>query len=143
DLVEEINWRHQQPGWKPIIYLREHISPAALLAYHRIAHFCVVSSLHDGMNLVAKEYVSARSDGDGVLILSRFTGAARELTDALLINPWAIDEFARTIKDAVEMPPQERQRRMSKMREVVQQNNIYCWAADILSEMVKFEIGVA
>jgi trehalose 6-phosphate synthase len=140
DLVEEINWRYRQANWKPIIYLKEHISPATLLAYQRMANFCVVSSLHDGMNLVAKEYVSSRSDSDGVLILSRFTGAARELTDAILVNPYAHDEFARAIKEAIEMPPQERQRRMSRMREIVQQNNIYRWAADILSEMVTFEI---
>ena len=103
----------------------------------RLAHFCIVSSLHDGMNLVAKEYVASRSDENGVLILSRFTGAARELIDALLINPYATDEFSEAIKTAIKMPPEEQQRRMKKMREVVRENNVYKWAADIISEIVK------
>ncbi|MCK4721937.1 MAG: trehalose-6-phosphate synthase, partial [Dehalococcoidia bacterium] len=135
DLVEEINWRYQSGGWKPIVYISEHLSPTALLAFHRLAHFCVVSSLHDGMNLVAKEFVSSRADEDGVLILSRFTGAARELTEALLLNPYAIDDFAETIREAIEMPKRERQARMRKLRETVEQNNIYQWAGNIISEL--------
>ncbi len=141
DLVEEINWKYQSGNWKPIIYVREHLSPAPLLAFQRLADFCVVSSLHDGMNLVAKEFISSSVDGKGVLILSRFTGAARELTDALLINPYAIDEFAEAIKEAIEMPEEEGQRRMARLREIVQQNNIYCWAAGIISELAKFEFA--
>jgi len=111
------------------------------MALRRMANFCVVSSLHDGMNLVAKEFVASRFDEDGVLILSRFTGASRELTDALLINPYATDHFAEAIKNALEMPEAERHKRMRKMREVVRENNIYKWAADIISELVKFEFG--
>ena len=127
--------------WKPIVYLREHQSQTALMALRRLADFFVVSSLHDGMNMVAKEFVASRFDEDGVLILSPFTGAARELTDAVLVNPYAIDHFADAIKNAVEMPEAERRRRMQKMREVVRENNIYKWAADIISELVKFEFG--
>jgi trehalose 6-phosphate synthase len=93
------------------------------------------------MNLVAKEFVASRFDEDGVLILSPFTGAARELTDAILVNPYATDHFADAIKSALEMPRTERQKRMQKMREVVRENNIYKWAADIISELVKFEFG--
>ena len=141
-LLEEINWKHGSMGrWKPIIYLREHLPPLTLTALRRMANFCVVSSLHDGMNLVAKEFVASRFDEDGVLILSRFTGASRELTDALLINPYATDHFAEAIKNALEMPEAERHKRMRKMREVVRENNIYKWAADIISELVKFEFG--
>ena len=140
-LVDEINSRHGDGDWKPIRYLREHESPVTLMAMRRMADFCVVSSLHDGMNLVAKEFPASRPDEDGVLILSRFTGAARELTDALLINPYATDDFAETIKSAVEMPFEERQKRMRKMREIVRENNIYKWAADVISELVKFEFG--
>ncbi|MFH1015477.1 MAG: trehalose-6-phosphate synthase, partial [Chloroflexota bacterium] len=103
--------------------------------------FCMVTSLHDGMNLVAKEYVSSRFDEDGVLVLSRFTGAARELTDAVLVNPYAPDQMADAIKEALEMPQEERQKRMRKMREIVKENNVYKWAADIISELVKFEFG--
>ena len=84
--------------WKPIIYLREHLPPVTLMALRRLANFFVVSSLHDGMNLVAKEFAASRFDEDGVLILSPFTGAARELTDALLVNPYATDQFAEAIK---------------------------------------------
>ncbi len=105
DLVEEINWKYESDDWKPVVLLKEHLSPPTLLAFNRLAHFCIVSSLHDGMNLVAKEFASSRIDEDGVLILSRFTGAARELTEALLINPYATDEFADAIRAAIEMPP--------------------------------------
>ena len=138
---EEVNSRWATERWKPIVYLREHQSQTALMALRRLADFFVVSSLHDGMNIVAKEFVASRFDEDGVLILSPFTGAARELTDALLVNPYATDHFADAIKDAVEMPEAERRRRMQKMRKVVQENNVYKWAADIISELVKFEFG--
>lgn len=135
DLIEEINWKYESDDWKPIVFLKEHLPSSTLLAFNRLAHFCIVSSLHDGMNLVAKEFVSSRIDEDGVLILSRFTGAARELTDALLINPYATDEFAKAIKIAVEMAPEERKARMRKLRQTVAQNNIYRWAGDIISQL--------
>jgi len=135
DLVEEINWRYQSGGWKPIVYVKEHCSPLTLTAFNRLAHFCIVSSLHDGMNLVAKEFISSRVDEDGVLILSRFTGAARELTEALLINPYALDDFAEAIGKAIEMPKRQRQMKMRKLRKVVGQNNIYDWAGSIISEL--------
>jgi len=140
-LLDEINWKHGVGRWKPIIYLHEHLPLITLMALRRMANFCVVSSLHDGMNLVAKEFIASRFDEDGVLILSHFTGAARELTDALLINPYATDHFAEAIKNALEMTEAERRKRMRKMREIVQENNIYKWAADMISELVKFEFG--
>ena len=141
DLQEKINWEHDPGRWKAIIYLREHLSQLSLMALRRMADFFVVSSLHDGMNLVAKEFVSSRVDEDGVLVLSPFTGAARELQDALQVNPYAIDYFADAIKIAIEMPKEERQKRMQKMRKVVEENNIYKWAADIITDLVKFEFG--
>jgi trehalose 6-phosphate synthase len=95
---------------------------------------CVVSSLHDGMNLVAKEFVSARDDERGVLVLSRFTGAARELTDALLINPYDVEESARALEEALTMPADEQAERMRRMRAQVLDNNIYRWAGMLLSE---------
>jgi trehalose-6-phosphate synthase len=140
-LEEKINWEHDLGRWKAVIYLKEHLSPLSLMALRRMANFFVVSSLHDGMNLVAKEFVASRVDEDGVLILSPFTGAARELPDALLVNPYAIDHFADSIKAAIEMPREERQKRMRKMRKVVEENNIYKWAADIITDLVKFEFG--
>jgi trehalose 6-phosphate synthase len=135
DLVEEINWKYQSRGWKPIVYVKRHCTPTTLLAFNMLARFCIVSSLHDGMNLVAKEFVSSRIDNDGVLILSKFTGAARELDEAVLINPYATDEFAEAIKKAVDMQSGERSRRMKKLRQTVNENNIYKWAGDIISEL--------
>ncbi|MFC1846220.1 trehalose-6-phosphate synthase [Chloroflexota bacterium] len=140
DLIEEINWKHQTGNWKPIIYIKRHCTPSNLLAFNQLAHFCIISSLHDGMNLVAKEFVSSRIDEDGVLLLSRFTGAARELTEALLINPFAIDELAELIKKALEMPKKQRQTRMRKLRQVVAQNNIYQWAGSIIQELA--DLGI-
>ena len=135
DLVEEVNWKYKSGVWKPIIYIREHLPPITLLAFNKLAHFCIVSSLHDGMNLVAKEFVSSRTDEDGVLLLSRFTGAARELTEALLINPYATDNFAESIKKAIEMPGEQKKAKMRKLRQVVAENNIYRWAGNIISEL--------
>ncbi|HMP01402.1 MAG TPA: trehalose-6-phosphate synthase [Gemmatales bacterium] len=138
-IVEEINWKWSEASWHPVIFLRDHFSQPDLMALHRLAHFCMVTSLHDGLNLVAKEFVSSRCDEDGVLILSQFTGAARELTDALLVNPFAVDELAEAIKTALEMPQPERKRRMVKMRETVASNNIYRWAGKVLSTLLKFD----
>ena len=137
-LVEEVNWKYAAEHWKPVVYLQEHLPPVSLMALRRLADFFMVSSLHDGMNLVAKEFVASRFDEDGVLILSPFTGAARELTDALLVNPYATDHLAEAIRKSLEMPQAERQRRMRMMRRVAQENNIYKWTADIISELVKF-----
>ncbi len=134
DLANSIN--NKYGSWKPIIMLTKQLSPPALAALRRLADFCVVSALHDGMNLVAKEYVSARNDEDGVLILSRFAGAADELTDALQINPYDINDFARKIKEALEMSETEKRRRMKSMREVVAVNNIYRWGADTVSRLI-------
>ncbi|MBI4304430.1 MAG: trehalose-6-phosphate synthase [Chloroflexi bacterium] len=140
-LIDMINWKHSQEHWKPIVYLKEHIPSHTMSALRCMADFCTVSSLHDGMNLVAKEFVASRADEDGVLILSPFTGAAREFSDALQVNPYAIDNFARTIKDAIEMPEDERRRRMRKMRSLLKENNIYKWAGDIITELSRFEFG--
>jgi trehalose-6-phosphate synthase len=142
NLVNEINAKYSMGYRKPVICVRENFSQLSLIALRRMAKFCIVSSMHDGMNLVAKEYVASRFDENGVLILSRFTGAARELTDAVLINPYATDDFAEAIKYAIKMSPEEQQMRMRKMREKVQENNIFKWAADIITELVKFEFGV-
>jgi alpha,alpha-trehalose-phosphate synthase [UDP-forming] len=136
DLISGINAKYGTAFWKPVIPMMRQLTPVTLNALRRLAHFCVVSSLHDGMNLVAKEFVSARIDGDGVLILSRFTGAAEEMADALLINPYVIGEFAGTIKEAIEMPEAERRRRMGNMRKTVADNNIYRWGASILSRLI-------
>jgi trehalose 6-phosphate synthase len=136
ELVEKINWKHIDGNWKPIIYLKKHFSQDDIHPYYKLADICIVSSLHDGMNLVAKEYVAEKDDLSGTLVLSQFTGAARELTDAILVNPYSIEEFADSIKLAIQMPKEEKQRRMENMRKVVAENNIYRWAANIITEMV-------
>jgi len=141
DLMMGINDKYGNDSWKPVIPMTRQLSPVTLTALRRLANFCVVSSLHDGMNLVAKEFVSARVDGDGVLILSQFTGAAAEMRDALIINPYAISEFARKIKEAIEMPETERRRRMKTMRQTVASNNIYWWGASIVSRLISMAGG--
>ncbi len=141
ELVEKKNWKHSEGSWKPIVYLKRHFSAEEILPYYALADFCVVSSLHDGMNLVAKEYVASRPDDSGALILSKFTGAARELTDAVLINPYSIEEFADAIKLTVEMPLEEKKKRMASMRKVVTENNVYKWAGNIITELTALKKG--
>jgi trehalose 6-phosphate synthase len=135
ELVEKKNWKYSDGDWKPIIYLERHFSPEEIKPYYELANFCIVSSLHDGMNLVAKEYVAWKSDLNGALILSSFTGAVRELTGAVQINPYSIEEFADAIKYAIEMPVDEKRKRMQEMRNVVKENNVYRWAANIITEL--------
>ncbi len=139
ELVERINLRWSTPDWKPVTLLKKHFGPHRLIALHRLAKFCVVSSLHDGMNLVAKEFVASRNDEDGVLVLSKFAGAARELQDSLLVNPFSIEETAAAYQRALEMPLDERRRRMQKLRSEVETNNVYRWAGKFLSALTKFE----
>lgn len=136
-LMEEINWRHGDDDWKPIILINEHYDMQRVHALYRMAAGCVVSSLHDGMNLVAKEFVASRTDLHGVLVLSRFTGAARELSDAVLINPYSVDEFAEALRTALTMPVEEQVRRMGRLRAQVTDNNIFRWAGMLLSEAGK------
>ena len=136
ELVEKINWKHIDGNWKPIIYLKKHFSQDDIQPYYKLGDICIVSSLHDGMNLVAKEYVAERDDLSGALILSQFTGASRELTDAILVNPYSIEEFADSIKLAIQMPKEEKQRRMENMRKVIAENNIYRWAGNIITELI-------
>ena len=110
-----------------------------MIALHRLARFCVVSSLHDGMNLVAKEFVASRDDEHGCLILSRFAGAHRELPDALEINPFAIHEVSMAMHRALLMSATEQKRRMIRMREQVAYNNVYRWAGKFLSALLKVD----
>ncbi len=139
DIVEKKNWKYSDAGWKPIIYLKRHFSAEEIKPFYQMSDFCIVSSLHDGMNLVAKEYVAARSNNDGVLLLSSFTGAARELASAVQINPYDIESFADAIKLAIEMPQDEKQKRMEAMRKTVRENNVYRWAANIITELTSLK----
>ncbi|MFQ5681068.1 MAG: trehalose-6-phosphate synthase [Candidatus Omnitrophota bacterium] len=137
-LVEDINWKHSTDSWRPIILVRRHLSFEEVLAFYGLGDVCIVSSLHDGMNLVAKEFVSARADKKAMLVLSQFTGAARELTDAILVSPYDREQFSDGIAQALNLSDKERRRRMSRMRQVVQQNNLYRWAGKIVSNLLKF-----
>lgn len=136
-LAEEINWKYQTDSWKPIRFLVGHFDARTVHAFLHMAPMCIVSSLHDGMNLVAKEYVAAQASGDGVLVLSAFAGAARELGDALLINPYDTEQFADAIHQGMVMDAAERRARMQRLARQVEEHNIYRWAADFLAELAR------
>ncbi|OFW27780.1 MAG: hypothetical protein A3H97_07855 [Acidobacteria bacterium RIFCSPLOWO2_02_FULL_65_29] len=133
--ADRINQRFQIGGWKPILLFDEHHDHHEIRPLYKTADFCLVTSLHDGMNLVAKEFVSHREDEDGVLVLSQFAGASCELQDALLVNPYDTEQLAEAIRTAIEMPADERRRRMRCMRRVVREHNVFRWAADLVSDL--------
>jgi trehalose 6-phosphate synthase len=130
--VAAINERFGEPGYQPVVLLERHFEPADVFRLYRAADACHVNSLDDGMNLVAKEFIAARDDGQGVLLLSRFAGAARELPGALLVNPCDIDNVADAIADALTLPGYEQSRRMYAMRRHVAEKNVFRWAGDLL-----------
>ena len=139
-LVERINARWRTDDWEPIVLLKTHYDLTDMIGLHRLARFCVVSSLHDGMNLVAKEFIASRTDELGTLILSRFAGAQRELPDAIDINPFATHEVGEAMRRCLEMPEAEQRKRMRRMRDQVAYNNVFRWAGKFLSELMKFEL---
>jgi trehalose 6-phosphate synthase len=134
-LVEHLNERFGTETYKPIQYRYEHLEPSELVVYYRLADFAIVSSLHDGMNLVAKEFVASQVERKGVLICSEFAGAAEELDNALLINPYDVESVADTLKQAIEMSAEERTRRMVRLQEHVSEHNIFKWLAAIFMEL--------
>jgi trehalose-6-phosphate synthase len=136
-----INWRFQRDKWKPIVLLNRPHSHPEIQPYYKAADVCMVTSLHDGMNLVAKEFVAARGEESGVLILSIFTGAANELAEALQVNPYDIDQMAEAIRAAMEMDPEEKQKRMRRMRRMVREHNVYRWAANLIVEVCELPVG--
>lgn len=130
--AERINARFGSPGYEPVCLRMEHVDAAEVFNYYRAADVCLVSSLHDGMNLVAKEFVAARDDELGVLVLSEFTGASRELAEALIINPYHLDQFAGALQTALTMPEREQRDRMRSMRGLIKEFNVYRWAGRML-----------
>jgi trehalose-6-phosphate synthase len=147
DLVAEveaeagrINWRFQRDKWKPIVLLNRQHSHKEIRPYYKAADLCMVTSLHDGMNLVAKEFVAARQDESGVLILSIFTGAAHELRDALPVNPYDIDQMAEAIRAGLEMDPDQKQMRMRNMRHIIEEYNVYRWAASLITALNEIDV---
>jgi trehalose 6-phosphate synthase len=140
--ADRINWRFQSGKWKPIVLIKRQHTHKEIAPYYRAADLCLVTSLHDGMNLVAKEFLAARNDERGVLILSEFTGAARELRDALLVNPYDIDQTAEAIRVALEMEPDEEQMRIQRMRRTIKEHNIYRWAGNLITELCEVRLDV-
>jgi trehalose 6-phosphate synthase len=139
-VIRELNEDLGERGWQPVVYRERHHDHAEIRRYYRAADFCMVTSLHDGMNLVAKEFVSVRDDEDGALILSRFAGASHELRDALIVNPYDLAGMAEAVRAALEMSPEERRARMIRMRHSVVDHNIYRWAGLLLSELARIPV---
>ena len=142
DEAARINMKFQTGRWRPIVLLERHHSHEEIARYYRAASVCLVTSLHDGMNLVAKEFIAARDDGQGVLILSTFTGASHELPDALLVNPYDVQQVAESIHRALEMSEQEQADRMHRMRTNVRDHNIFRWAANLLSDLTEIRVDL-
>lgn len=137
EMVDSINWRFQTKNWKPVMFFKGNHPHEKIQPFYKAADICIVTSLHDGMNLVAKEFVASRDDHDGVLILSQFTGASRELKDAIIVNPYDIESMADAIFLALTMDPAERTERMKRMRETIQEQNIYRWAGSLITELTR------
>jgi len=137
--VNRINWKFKTKNWQPILFLKKHHSHEEIIPFYQSADFCMVTSLHDGMNLVAKEYIASRNNNDGVLILSQFAGASQELHSALVINPYDIEASAEAIRVALDMPVDQQKHRMKQMRRMVMSNNVYSWASSILRTMASIQ----
>lgn len=137
EVADRINWKFQSNNYKPIIFLKGYHSHSKIIPFYKIADLCMVTSLHDGMNLVAKEFIASRDDEKGVLILSQFAGASRELKDAVIINPYDIESIADAIYEALTMDEEEKTERMRKMRSFIQERNVYRWTRDLIASLVR------
>lgn len=134
-----INLRFRTKSWQPILLLKKHHSHEEIIPFYRAADLCMVTSLHDGMNLVAKEFIASRDQNDGVLIISQFAGASQELHAAFIINPYDIEQAADAINSALKMPPEDQNRKMKQLRKMVMSHNVYAWAANILRSMASIQ----
>lgn len=134
---EEINAKYGREGWNPVIFRKGQHDFDTLIPFYKLADVCIVSSLHDGMNLVAKEFVAASSNDRGVLVLSRFTGAARELEQALLVNPFDLENLTAALHQALQMPADEQKQRLGRMRQTVSEQNIFQWAQWLFQDVIK------
>jgi trehalose-6-phosphate synthase len=137
--ANRINWKFKTRNWQPILFLKKHHSHEEIQPFYKSANLCLVSSLHDGMNLVAKEFIASRNQNDGVLILSQFAGASQELLGAMIVNPYDIEQTADAIKTALEMPKEQQVHKMKQMRRVIMSHNVYSWAAAILRTMASIQ----
>jgi alpha,alpha-trehalose-phosphate synthase [UDP-forming] len=141
--ADRINRKFQTRSWQPIVLLKRHHSHEEIARFYRAADLCLITALHDGMNLVAKEFVASRDDEQGVLILSAFAGASHELSDAIIVNPYDIDQIADAIHRALEMSPEERRSRMQRMRQVIAERNVYRWAGSLIAELCDIRVEKA
>ena len=141
ETVEKINLRFRTETWRPIVFLKAHHTHEAIEPFYKSSDLCMVTSLHDGMNLVAKEFVAARDNEDGVLILSQFAGASRELKDAVIVNPYDIEQMADAIRLSLRMEPAERSERMRRMRTNIRVYNIYRWAGKLIGELARLRLA--
>jgi len=141
ETVSKINSRFRKRDWKPIIFLKAQHSHNEINKFYKASDFCLVTSLHDGMNLVAKEFIASREDEEGVLILSQFTGAAHELQDAIIINPYSIEEIADAIFLALTMDPKVKVERMHRMRETLHERNVFRWAGNMITTLSRLRIN--
>lgn len=137
--ANRINWKLKTKNWQPILFLKKHHSHEEIIPFYRSADFCMVTSLHDGMNLVAKEFIASRDNNDGALILSQFAGASQELHGAFIINPYDIEGSADAIKAVLELPEAQQQIKMKQMRRMVMSHNVYSWASAILRSMAAIQ----
>jgi trehalose 6-phosphate synthase len=137
--ANRINFNLKIKGWQPILFLKGHHSHQEIQPYYEAANLCMVTSLHDGMNLVAKEYVAAKKNNDGALILSQFAGASQELHGAIIINPYDIEESSDAILNALEMPEELQNQKMKLMRRLIMKHNVFSWGANILRTMASIE----
>ncbi len=142
-LVDAINLRYQKDSWQPIRLMRGHHDYHTVLAAYLIADVLMVTSLHDGMNLVAKEFISARNDNGGVLLLSKYTGAARELADAIQVNPFDPDEMVDAMHHALSLEESERREKMTRLRRLVRTGNVYDWGIRLFEELRRIKIQAA
>jgi trehalose 6-phosphate synthase len=139
-VTDRINQRFGGADYRPILLLAEHHERDALTELYRAADVCLVTSLHDGMNLVCKEFVAARDDERGVLILSRFAGAAREMTEAVIVNPYHVEECAVALQRGLTMPEAEQRERMASLRMTVREFNVYRWAGRMLTDASRLRL---
>jgi len=137
--ANRINWKFKIKNWQPILFLKRHHSHEEIVPFYKAANLCMVTSLHDGMNLVAKEFIASRNNNDGVLILSRFAGASQELHGATIINPYDIEQSADAIKAALELPIEQQHLKMKQMRRMIMSHNVYSWASSILRMMASIQ----
>jgi trehalose 6-phosphate synthase len=141
EVVARINNRFSRGAAHPIHYRYAQVEPAELAVYYRMVDFAMVTSLHDGMNLVAKEFIAAQIERRGVLLCSEFAGAAEELSNALLINPYDIEGVAETLRQALEMSPEEKAHRMARLQEYLAEHNIYKWLVDNFTTLACMQAG--